>query len=85
MYWEYQTYVRLPAGVEPPPRPDRIDCVYGDGTEQKLYLALQQDAAAAAPVQAGMRSRGYTGLYLAHQERRIRHFHRVLDEYLFGA
>ncbi len=25
-----------------------------------------------------------TGLYLAHQERRIRHFHRVLDEYLFG-
>jgi ring hydroxylating enzyme alpha subunit len=35
-------------------------------------------------VQAGMRSRGYDGLYLAHQERRIRHFHRVLDEYLFG-
>jgi phenylpropionate dioxygenase-like ring-hydroxylating dioxygenase large terminal subunit len=84
MYWEYQTYVRMPAGVEPPPRPDRIDCVYGDGTEKKLYLALQQDAAAAAPVQAGMRSRGYAGLYLAHQERRIRHFHRVLDEYLFG-
>ena len=23
-------------------------------------------------------------LYLAHQERRIRHFHRVLDQYLFG-
>lgn len=84
MYWEYQTYVRLPAGVEPPPRPDRIECVYGDGTEKKLYLALQQDAAAAPPVQAGMRSRGYPGLYLAHQERRIRHFHRVLDEYLFG-
>jgi len=83
MYWEYQTYVRLPAGVDPPPRPDRIDCVFGDGTERKLHLALQQDAAAAPPVQAGMRSRGYPGLYLAHQERRIRHFHRVLDEYLF--
>jgi len=84
MFWEFQTYVRLPEGVDPRPRPDRIDCVFGDGTEQKLHLALQQDAAAAPPVQAGMRSRGYEGLYLAHQERRIRHFHRVLDQHLFG-
>ena len=84
MFWEFQTYVRLSADVDPPPRPDRIDCVFGDGTERKLHLALQQDAAAAPPVQAGMRSRGYEGLYLAHQERRIRHFHRALDQYLFG-
>jgi hypothetical protein len=58
--------------------------VFGDGNEQKLHLALQQDAAAAPPVQAGMRSAGFRGLELAHQERRIRHFHRTLDEYLFG-
>src|SRR2546430_17740033 len=84
MFWEFQPYVRLRAAVAPPPRPDRLDCVFGDGTERKLHLALQQDAAAAPPVQAGMRSRGYEGLYLAHQERRIRHFHRALDQYLFG-
>jgi phenylpropionate dioxygenase-like ring-hydroxylating dioxygenase large terminal subunit len=84
MFWEYQCYVRLPEGVDPPPRPERIDCVFGDGNEQKLHLALQQDAAAAPPVQAGMRSAGFQGLELAHQERRIRHFHRTLDEYLFG-
>ena len=82
MWWDFQTYVRLPAGVEPPPRPDTIVCRFGDGTEQKLHLALQQDAAAAPPVQAGMRSTGYRGLYLAHQERRIRHFHHVLEEYV---
>jgi phenylpropionate dioxygenase-like ring-hydroxylating dioxygenase large terminal subunit len=84
MFWEFQTYVRLPDGVDPPPRPERIDCVFGDGNEQKLHLALQQDAAAAPPVQTGMRSAGFKGLELAHQERRIRHFHRVLDEYIFG-
>jgi phenylpropionate dioxygenase-like ring-hydroxylating dioxygenase large terminal subunit len=84
MFWEYQCYVRLSEGVDPPPRPERIDCVFGDGNEQKLHLALQQDAAAAPPVQAGMRSAGFRGLELAHQERRIRHFHRTLDEYLFG-
>jgi phenylpropionate dioxygenase-like ring-hydroxylating dioxygenase large terminal subunit len=82
MWWDFQTYVRLPPGVDPPPRPETIVCSFGDGTEQKLHLALQQDAAAAPPVQAGMRSAGYTGLYLAHQERRIRHFHQVLEDYV---
>jgi phenylpropionate dioxygenase-like ring-hydroxylating dioxygenase large terminal subunit len=82
MWWDFQTYVRVPAGVDPPPRPERTVCVFGDGTEQKLHLALQQDAAASPPVQAGMRSSGFNGLYLAHQERRIRHFHRVLEDYI---
>jgi phenylpropionate dioxygenase-like ring-hydroxylating dioxygenase large terminal subunit len=82
MWWDFQTYVRLPAGVDPPPRPERVVCTVGDGTEPKLHLALQQDAAAAPPVQAGMRSSGFTGLFLAYQERRIRHFHRLLDEYV---
>jgi phenylpropionate dioxygenase-like ring-hydroxylating dioxygenase large terminal subunit len=82
MWWDFQTYVRLPPGVDPPPRPERTVCVFGDGTEQKLHLALQQDAAASPPVQAGMRSAGFTGLYLARQERRIRHFHRTLEDYV---
>ncbi|HEY5166076.1 MAG TPA: hypothetical protein VIJ44_09000 [Acidimicrobiia bacterium] len=29
-----------------------------------------------------MHSSGFAGLYLAHQERRIRHFHRVLEDYV---
>ena len=35
-------------------------------------------------VQQGMRSRGYRGLHLGSQERRIRHFHRTLEEYVYG-
>ena len=34
-------------------------------------------------VQAGMNSAGYRGLWLGNQELRIRHFHKVLDDYLY--
>ena len=35
-----------------------------------------------ATCSADMRSGGFKGLYLAHQERRIRYFHQVLNDYL---
>ena len=34
--------------------------------------------------QRGLRSRGYRGVYLSHQERRVQFYHQVLDEYLAG-
>ena len=82
MYWDFQEYKRIPRNGERPPRPEHIDAVWGDGNEQKLHLALRQDGDAAPPLQRGMRSRGFKGLHLAHQERRIRHFHATLDTYL---
>ncbi|MBK7948163.1 MAG: hypothetical protein IPK00_05380 [Deltaproteobacteria bacterium] len=47
-----------------------------------MHLALLQDGNQAAPQQRGLASRGFRGLLLAHQERRIRHFHAVLERYV---
>jgi hypothetical protein len=44
---------------------------------------LDQDAANLPNVQVGMHSRGFRGLWLGRQELRIRHFHKVIDDYLF--
>jgi len=33
-------------------------------------------------VQAGMRSAGYRGLWLSDQERRLRHFHKTITDYV---
>ena len=82
MFWDFQEYTRVAPGAERPPRPEHIDAVWGDGQEQKLHLALRQDGAAAPPLQRGLHSKCFKGLLLAHQERRIRHFHETLDEYL---
>ena len=49
---------------------------------ERAALGLRQDGAAAPPLQRGLHSKGFKGLLLAHQERRIRHFHETLDEYL---
>lgn len=84
MYWDYLNYDRIPRGAEPPPRPPHRHAVWGDGQEKELHLALRQDGEAAGPIQAGMHSVGFRGLHLAAQERRIRLFHRVLEEYVGG-
>ena len=81
-FWDYQNYDRLPVGTERPPRPQTVHTRWGEGHESKLHLALRQDGEQAAPQQRGLRSRGFKGLHLAYQERRIRHFHDVLDRYL---
>jgi len=45
---------------------------------------LDQDAAVFLSQQQGLRSRGYQGVYLSGQERRIQYHHQVLDEYIAG-
>jgi hypothetical protein len=84
MYWDYLNYDRIPRGSELPPRPPHREAVWGDGQEKELHLALRQDGDAAGPIQAGMHSRGFEGLHLAAQERRIRLFHKVLGEYILS-
>ncbi len=83
MLWDFQQFVRVRPGQAAPPRPPHENYVIGDGHEARFpHIALAQDEAQAEELQCGMRSAGFRGLYLAHQERRIRYFHRVLEEYL---
>jgi hypothetical protein len=71
----------VPDGQERPQRPERKQFVHGD---KSIGLVLNQDAHNLPGVQAGMNSRGYRGLWLGKQELRIRHFHKTLDDYIYG-
>jgi phenylpropionate dioxygenase-like ring-hydroxylating dioxygenase large terminal subunit len=82
MFWDFQEFRRIAPGGPRPERPRHVHARWGEGHEKKLHLALFQDGEAAPPQQRGLGSRGFRGLLLAHQERRIRHFHAVLEEYL---
>jgi hypothetical protein len=80
MYYDIWTYELVPQGQEWPARAKHQSWKHG---EKSIGLVLDQDAANLPNVQAGMHSRGFRGLWLGRQELRIRHFHKVLDEYLF--
>ncbi|WP_425407880.1 aromatic ring-hydroxylating oxygenase subunit alpha [Hyphococcus sp.] len=53
--------------------------------ETSLGLVVNQDAYNLPFVQAGMNSSAYPGLWIGNQELRIRHFHKTLDDYLYGS
>jgi phenylpropionate dioxygenase-like ring-hydroxylating dioxygenase large terminal subunit len=79
MLFDFQDYLRWPASLGPRERaPHRTDVDGGTS----LGVVLDQDLYNLPRVQAGMRSRAFSGLLLNAQERRIRHFHRTLDAYL---
>jgi phenylpropionate dioxygenase-like ring-hydroxylating dioxygenase large terminal subunit len=79
MLFDFQDYLRWPASLGARERPPHRTDVQG-GTS--LGVVLDQDLHNLPRVQAGMRSRAFDGLLLNRQERRIRHFHRVLESYL---
>ncbi len=81
MFFDMQTYVRIPPGVDHPPRP--IHAQYKHG-EISIGLVMDQDSYNLPRVQKGMNSRAYPGLLINYRERRIRHMHKVLDNYLEG-
>jgi phenylpropionate dioxygenase-like ring-hydroxylating dioxygenase large terminal subunit len=80
MYYDIWTYELVPKGQEWPQRAKHQTWKHGD---KSIGLVLDQDAANLPNVQAGMHSRGFRGLWLGSQELRIRHFHKVIDDYLF--
>jgi hypothetical protein len=80
MYYDIWTYELVPQGQEWPQRAKHQSWKHGD---KSIGLVLDQDAANLPNVQAGMHSRGFHGLWLGRQEQRIRHFHKVIDDYLF--
>jgi phenylpropionate dioxygenase-like ring-hydroxylating dioxygenase large terminal subunit len=81
MFYDIWTLELLPEGAEPPERPPHRHYKHG---EKSIGLVLDQDAANLRGVQAGMHSAGFPGLWIGAQELRIRHFHKVIEDYVYG-
>jgi len=52
--------------------------------EKSLSPLIDQDMGVTLGQQLGLRSRAFSGVYLSHQEHRIRRYHEVIDEYING-
>lgn len=81
MFYDIMTFELVPDGQEWPERAEHKQWKHGD---KSIGLVLDQDAENLPSVQAGMHSKGFKGLWIGAQELRIRHFHKVLDDYLYG-
>lgn len=79
MFFDLQNFRLLKKDEERPQRPQHRQFRHG---EKSLGLVLDQDAYNLPGVQAGMHSAGFQGLWLGDQELRIRHFHKVIDDYV---
>ncbi len=71
----------VPEGEEWPERPKHRRFCHGD---RSIGQVLDQDAFNLPTVQKGMQSDAFPGLWIGDQELRIRHFHKVLDDYIYG-
>lgn len=80
MFWDLQNYMLMPEGAEAPERPDHRQFKHG---EESLGEVLDQDSSNLPMVQKGMNSRGFRGLWISKQELRVRHLHKVVDDYLY--
>ena len=81
MFYDIWTFELVPEGHEWPARPKHQQFKHG---EKSIGLVLDQDAANLPGVQAGMHSAAFEGLWIGAQELRIRHFHKVIDDYVYG-
>ena len=80
MYYDIWMFELVPDGQPRPERPRHQHFRHGDKT---IGQVLDQDAFNLPFVQLGMRSDAFPGLWIGEQELRIRHFHHVLDRYLY--
>jgi phenylpropionate dioxygenase-like ring-hydroxylating dioxygenase large terminal subunit len=78
---EGRKFTPSPAGGPDLPVEDApLDFVrYG---EKSLGRTADQDLSIGAIQQSGLRSAGFGSFYLCHQERRVQHFHEVLNDYM---
>ncbi len=81
MFYDIMTFELVPQGAQWPERAEHRRWKHGD---RSIGTVLDQDAANLPGVQAGMHSKGFRGLWIGRQELRIRHFHKVLDDYIYG-
>jgi phenylpropionate dioxygenase-like ring-hydroxylating dioxygenase large terminal subunit len=79
MLYDIWTFELVPEGK---PRPERPPFQYFRHGDKSIGLVLDQDSQNLSGVQAGMNSAAFKGLWLGKQELRLRHFHKVLDDYL---
>ncbi len=79
MYYDVQFYNYMPKGKPRPPLPDHDQFKHG---EKSLGLVLDQDSVNLPHVQKGTNSSAFEGLWISHQERRIRHMHKTLMDYI---
>jgi phenylpropionate dioxygenase-like ring-hydroxylating dioxygenase large terminal subunit len=79
MFFDLQNFRLLKKDEERPGRPQHRQFKHG---EKSLGTVLDQDAYNLPGVQAGMHSAGFPGLWIGDQELRIRHFHKVLEDYV---
>jgi phenylpropionate dioxygenase-like ring-hydroxylating dioxygenase large terminal subunit len=79
MYYDLSIMRRLPKGEARPPAPDHEHIRHG---ERSLGLVLDQDSVNLPHIQKGMHSSAYKGLWISHIERRIRHMHQTLMNYI---
>ncbi len=78
MLYDLMNFAHLPED-QPYQLPDHVTYSHG---QISLGLVLDQDAHNLPHVQDGMNSRAFGGLILGRQELRIRHFHKVLMDYV---
>lgn len=78
-----QTHTPSPAGGPDLPVEDaeHETIIYG---EKSLGRTCDEDLSIAKMQQEGLSSNGYQNFYLAKQERRLQHFHEVLNDYIEG-
>ena len=81
MFYDLWMFELVPEGEEWPARVRHQHFNHGD---KSLGQVLDQDAFNLPTVQKGMQSSAFKGLWLSDQELRIRHFHKVLDQYIEG-
>lgn len=75
-------HVDAPIGPLPLKWAEKRVSVHGDG--ESLGAVADQDLSIATNQQLGLRSRGYTGGILTHQEKRVQRFHELLDDHVLG-
>lgn len=81
MFYDIWVFELVPEGEPWPERPKHRHLKHGERT---IGQVLDQDAFNLPTVQKGMHSSGFKGLWLSDQELRIRHFHKVIDDYVYG-
>lgn len=72
------------AGGEINPDTGEVDVTMLSYPEDSIGPAIEEDVAVFVTQQRGFRSRGFKGVYLANQEKRISRYHELIDDYIEG-
>jgi phenylpropionate dioxygenase-like ring-hydroxylating dioxygenase large terminal subunit len=61
-----------------------VDVTVIDYREESIGPGIEEDVAVFITQQRGFRSQGFKGVYLSEQEKRIRRYHELIDDYIDG-